>query len=171
MKSVILLDSGPLGEIIKPQLDPRVRRWAAFIKEQKISLRIAEINDYEVRRNCILEKFEKSISNLNKYRQRKQFIPIDSEMMLDACELWAWIRRDKQQPTADRKQLDGDTILVAQALSQKKFFDRVIIVTENSKHFIRFAEYDLYTWEWKQALVDCIYGEINLCSSDFRKLS
>lgn len=55
MKRVVVLDSGPLGEVINPQRSPSIRTWLQFIKESKISIRIAEIIDYELRRELTLQ--------------------------------------------------------------------------------------------------------------------
>ncbi|MDJ0719300.1 MAG: hypothetical protein QNJ54_34600 [Prochloraceae cyanobacterium] len=160
MNRLILLDSGPLGKIANPRQTPEVKRCLQFIKEQKIALRVAEIIDYELRRNYLLEGFTKSISKLNKYRQTKQFIPLTSEIMLEAAELWAWLQA-QGLPTSSKNDIDKDVILVASALSQKPDFDEVIILTSNAKHFVRFEEWGILTWDWKQALSDCRYNEIN----------
>jgi hypothetical protein len=82
-------------------------------------------------------------------------------MMVEAAELWAWTRR-QGQPTASNERLDGDVILVAQAIFQKEYFDEVIIVTENPKHICRFDSFGISTWEWKQALADCKSNSITL---------
>lgn len=169
MKKVVIPDSGPLGQIINPKTTLLVKRWLLFLKQENIALRIAEINDYEVRRNCLLEELQESINDLNKYRRTKRFIPLDSEMLLVACELWAW-SRSQGFPTSDSKKLDGDTILVAQALSQKDEFEQVIIVTNNSKHFVNFIEFGIDVWDWKRALNDCIYEEVNLYKPDLKDL-
>lgn len=169
MKKLIIPDSGPLGEITNAKLDKKVEKWKNFIEKQEYYLRIAEINDYELRRNYLLEDLDKSLNRLNRYKQTKQFIPLNSEMLLVACELWAW-SRSKGFPTSDSKRLDGDTILVAQALSQKDEFDQVIIVTNNLKHFVNFIEFGIVIWDWKQALVDCVYEEINLYKPDLKNL-
>lgn len=176
MRRLVIPDSGPLGQIINPKINPRVEAWLEFLKEQKISLQIVEICDYEVRRNCILqakvsglEQTIKNINKLDKYRQTKRFLPITSEVMLDAADLWAEVRQ-KGQPTADDKSIDGDVILIAQAISQLELFEQVIVATTNSKHLVRFCEYGIYIWDWKQALVDCIYKEINFYQTELKDL-
>ena len=161
MTTVVLIDSGPLGKITHPKIDPAVKEWLQFIQANKIALRVAEISDYELRRNLLLEGLGKSINRLAKFRQTKRFIPITSEMMVEAAELWAWTRR-QGQPTTSNERLDGDVILVAQAIFQKEYFDEVIIVTENPKHICRFDSFGIFTWEWKQALADCKSNSITL---------
>ena len=126
MKRAIVIDSGPLGDIVHPKLRPDVAKWLQFIKAEKIALRVAEISDYELRRNFLLEGLQKSVNNLQKFRQTKRFIPITSLMMIEAAELWAWLRQ-RGQATAGDKTLDGDVILAAQALSLKDSFDEIIL--------------------------------------------
>jgi hypothetical protein len=44
---------------------------------------------------------------------------------------------------------------VTQALSMKKGFDEIIIVTGNLSDLRRFSHFDIKIWDWKQALHDC----------------
>jgi len=171
MNIVVLVDTGPLWKIVDPkgEIDAKgenaVRKWIQFVKKWKISLRIPEIADYELRRELVLQNFAKNINNLNKFRQTGRFIPITSEVMLEAADLWAWVRKDKGQPTTDNKRLDGDVILAAQAIAQKEFFKQVIVVTGNPKHISLFEDFGFYTWDWKQAIVDCECAMINCYNS------
>lgn len=167
MKRVAFLDSGPLGRVVNPGLLREIKPWIQFLKEQKIALRVAEITDYELRRNLMLKGLRKSINNLNKYRQTQRFIPITSEAMLEACELWAWSRQ-RGIGTTDIRNIDADVILVAQARSQKDKFEEIIIVTENPKHISRFRHFGIETWDWKQAIHDCKYGSINFYQESSR---
>lgn len=161
MKRVVFLDSGPLGELTNPRLRPQTNQWTQFAKKNGIALRVAEITDYELRRNLILEELEKSISNLNKFKQTQRFVPLTSEALLQAGEIWAWLHKNGQA-TSYIKNIDVDVILAAQALSQKEYFDQVIILTQNLKHISRFSDFGIFTWDWKRALHDCKYGSITL---------
>ena len=64
--------------------------------------------------------------------------------MLKAAEFWAKARK-QGKPTADKKALDGDMILAAQAyvLAQRGF--EVVIATTNVKHLSLFA--DAQQWD------------------------
>lgn len=157
----MFLDSGPLGEITNPRLRPHINQWIQFAKRNGIALRVAEITDYELRRNLMLEGLEKSIGNLNKFKQTKRFVPLTSEALLKACEIWAWLHSNGNA-TSHIKNIDADVILAAQALSQKKDFDQVIILTENLNHIPRFSAFGIFTWDWKRALHDCKYDTITL---------
>lgn len=161
------MDSGPLNEIIKPQPSTDVIRWLRFIDKNRIAVRVPEIIDYELRREIVLQYLvgkndsSKSINRLNKYRKTERFIPINPSVTLtDACEIWAELRYIGQG-TSDVKNIDVDVILAAQALSMKKDFDEVIIVTGNLSDICRFCYLDIKVWDWKQALHDCKYDSIN----------
>lgn len=157
---VVILDSKPLGEICNPLNRDRVKPLIQFLREQKIFLRVAEITDYELRRELQLQGLQKGINNLDKFRQRQQIIPIDSASLLIATDLWAEIRKTGQ-PTADKKNIDCDVIMVAQALQLRQQFSQIIILTIDVKDLIRFKKFGIEVWDWKQALSDCKYKEIN----------
>jgi hypothetical protein len=150
MTKAVLVDSTPLGQITHPKIKPEIRNWLRAINEQGIDLLIPEIVDYELRRQLILDNREKSIRRLNSLI-RDRLILIDRETLLKACDLWAWVRR-QGLPTADKQNIDGDVILVAQAILQKKFYDEVSIVTENVKHISRFSSYDILIVQWSEVL-------------------
>lgn len=102
----------------------------------------------------------KVINNLNKFKQRQEIIPIDSESLLKATELWAEIRKDGR-PTADNRNIDCDVIMVAQSLKLRKKFEQIIILTIDVKDLIKLKKFGIQVWDWKQALSDCKYQEIN----------
>ena len=95
---------------------------------------LPEIVDYELRRNFLLElrrgrtSFARSLQRLDELRSSLIFLPLNSDAMLKAAELWA-DARSQGKSTADPKELDGDVILAAQALQIDG-----IIVTENPGH-------------------------------------
>ena len=161
LRRVVILDSKPLGEICNPINQEKIKPLIKFLKKSKITRRVAEITDYELRRELTLQGLTKGISNLNKFKQRQQIVPIDSESLLLATELWAELRKEGQ-PTADKKNIDCDVIMVAQALQLRKQFEQIIILTIDVKDLIRFQKFGIEVWDWKQALSDCRYEEINL---------
>lgn len=160
MKRVAFLDSGVLGKVVNPHPNSDTLRWLYFVKNQKINLRVAEIIDYELRRNFILEGLQKSINKLNQFKQREQFISITSESLLEASEIWAKLRGEAKA-TADIKNIDVDVILAAQAFSLKNDFEEIIIVTTNASDISRFSYLGIQVWDWKQAIHDCKYDCIN----------
>jgi hypothetical protein len=74
------------------------------------------------------------------------YIPIGTETMILAAQLWAQARMTGQS-TADPKALDGDVILSAQArlLENDKDMTEVVVATTNVAHLSRFIT--ALSWE------------------------
>ena len=92
-------------------------------------------------------------------------MPLTSEAIARACEMWAWAH-GSGQPTSAQENIDADVILVAQALCYQgdfgRKFDQKIILTENLKHIRTFSGFGISVWDWKIALNDSIYDTITL---------
>ena len=134
MSRKILLDAGPLGKIAHPRPNPEITAWLQEILSSDDEIVIPEIADYEVRRNLLLSQLTKSIERLDHLKKFLTYLPLNTDTMLKAAELWAEARRTGQ-PTADPKELDADVILAAQAI----LLDG-IVATENVGHLARFTE-------------------------------
>ena len=140
MARIIVLDTGPAGKIAHPRVDTHVQQWLAERIAAGDQIALPEIVDYELRRNFLLEvrrgntSFTRSLQRLDELRNTLVFLPLNSDIMLKAAELWA-DTRIRGKPTADDKALDGDVILAAQALQ----IDGTI-VTENPGHLALFAK-------------------------------
>jgi len=140
MAKIIVLDTGPAGKIAHPHVDPYVKQWLAEHIAAGDRIALPEIVDYELRRNFLLEvrrgrsTFTRSLQRLDELRNTLVFLPLSSDVMLKAAELWAEIRT-RGKPTADDKALDGDVILAAQAM----LIDGTI-VTENPGHLALFVK-------------------------------
>jgi toxin FitB len=98
MTRVVLLLSGPLGQVAHPKRDVRIVAWLQALRTESTELRVPEIADYELRRELLRLGKTKSINRLNQL-VRYILIPIDTETMRTAAELWASIRREGK-PTA-----------------------------------------------------------------------
>lgn len=146
MSRVILLDTGPLGQVAHPKRDVIINEWLQSLQIQSTSLRVPEIADYELRRELLRLENRKSISRLNQL-VRYILIPIDTETMQLAAELWAILRKEGQ-PTASNDSLDGDVILAAQAILQLNNFDEVVITTTNYNHMSRFESEGIKVEDW-----------------------
>lgn len=66
------------------------------------------------------------------------FLPITTDAMLLAAELWAKSRQ-QGHPTADPKELDADVILAAQVLARQFTQTQVIVATSNVGHLSQFV--------------------------------
>ena len=160
LRKIILLDTGVLGKICKNNVENNTKKVLRYLEKEKIGLKVAEISDYELRRNFILENLDKSIRKLNKFRKTDRLIFFDTETMLIASEIWADIRK-QGNPTENKDSLDGDVILAAQAYQLRRYYEEVIILTTNAKDIAKFNYLAIKTWDWKQAIIDSEYQEFN----------
>ncbi|MDI9548461.1 MAG: PIN domain-containing protein [Chloroflexota bacterium] len=145
MTRVLVLDTGPAGQLAHPRVDPNMAQRIVDILDAGDVIVLPEIVDYELRRNLLLEiarghsSMNRSLDRLDQLRRTLTFLPINSDAMLKAAELWAEARR-QGRPTADPQALDGDAILAAQALQVGG-----TVVTLNIGHLRLFV--DAVRWE------------------------
>ncbi|MEO1393249.1 MAG: PIN domain-containing protein [Cyanobacteria bacterium J06634_5] len=139
MTKVILLDAGPLGLVTNPNLSPestKCTQWLQSHLKAKSRIIIPEIADYEVRRELLRANKAKRLRRLDSLAQVIEYLPISTEAMRHAAKLWAQARQ-QGQPTAGDKTIDGDMILIAQALTLP--VENVEIATTNIGHLSRFT--------------------------------
>ncbi|MCA6623242.1 MAG: nucleic acid-binding protein [Pseudanabaena sp. M165S2SP1A06QC] len=138
MSQIIFLDSTPVGLITNPKAIPlalQCQQWLDILA-RNINVVLSEIIDYEVRRELLRAN---KLSSIRKLDSELTYLPITTEVMLKAAELWARAR-NAGKPTADNKSLDGDVILAAQAVLVAGYGHEVIIATSNAKHLSLFAD-------------------------------
>lgn len=144
MSRVVLLDSGPLGLLTNPKATPDTRactHWAQTLLNQGVRLIVPEIADYEVRRELLRAGKVTGIARLETLIGRAEYLPITTAAMRQAAAFWAQARQ-KGQPTAGDKALDGDVILAAQAVTLG--MPDAIVATVNVGHIARFTTADLW---------------------------
>ncbi|MDJ1183259.1 type II toxin-antitoxin system VapC family toxin [Roseofilum casamattae] len=147
MAEFIILDSAPVGLITNPKATPialRCQQWLLGLIDRDYEVVLPEIVDYEVRRELLRANKVNGLARLDRLRSELVYLPITSEVMLKAAQLWAEARH-KGKPTADNKALDGDVILAAQALSLEDDGHEVLVATSNVKHLSLFVKAKL--WE------------------------
>lgn len=140
MTKVIILDSTPVGLITNPKASPLAKdcqEWFNILLSRGYNVILSEIVDYVIRRELLRAKKLSGIRRLNQLKSEVIYLPITTEVMLKAAELWAEARQ-KGKPTADNKALDGDVILASQGLLLKENDYEVIIATSNPKHLSLF---------------------------------
>ena len=118
MTTIVLLDSTPVGLITNPKSTPlavECQQWLQSLFERGYTVILPEIIDYEIRRELLRANRIKGIHRLNLLKSELIYLPITTEVMLKAAELWAQVRQEGK-PTADNKALNGDVILAAQAI-------------------------------------------------------
>jgi hypothetical protein len=131
---VVVLDSTPLGLLADPRPRPNpiaCRKWARDLLAAGHRVVIAEIADYEVRRELLRAGQTNSVTALDSLRTWLEYGTITTPVMKRAAELWAFARQIGQ-PTAGDNTIDGDMILVAQAESVGD--PGTIIATTNVGH-------------------------------------
>jgi predicted nucleic acid-binding protein len=137
---VIILDAGPLGLVTNPRLSDESVACAQWLQTQVASGHraiIPEIADYEVRRELLRANKAKGLARLDELA----YLPITTVAMRQAAQLWAQARQ-QGQPTAGDKTIDGDMILVAQAMTLGVL--DVVIATTNVGHLSRFMTAELW---------------------------
>lgn len=130
----IVLDTGPLGEIAHARAKPEIVAWLRERLARGDTVYVPEIADYELRRELILQDLAKSLRKLDELKSSLSYLPLNTNSMLMAAELWAQARKSGSQ-AADSKALDGDVILAAQAIQVGG-----VVATENVGHLSRFVQ-------------------------------
>jgi len=100
---------------------------------------LPEIADYEVRRELLRASKVAGIRQLDQLKSLIIYLPITTQVMLKAAELWAEARR-AGRPTADPNALDGDVILAAQAILVANEGNEIVIATTNVGHLSQFVD-------------------------------
>lgn len=135
--AAVFLDTGPLGTVSNPKSSPEGAACKAWLQRQVARgtrVLVPEIADYEVRRELLRAGKTAGLARLDVVKAALEYLPLTTEAMLRAAELWAQVRRTGL-PTAH----GGDVILAAQALSLGLLpADRLVIATVNVGHFSRF---------------------------------
>lgn len=85
MSKVILLDTHPLSQVTHPKINPKVKKWLDSLQHTETFIRVPEIADYELRRELLRQRKQKSIERLNQLSQIC-LIPLTSATMRKAAE-------------------------------------------------------------------------------------
>lgn len=147
------MDSSPLSLLSQPGANPnalRIAIWKQDLQSAGHAFYIPEVNDYEVQRELVRAGKTQGVTNLDLLKLTATFVPINSQAMFLAADLWARAR-NARQTTGDPKKLDIDVILAAQTLTVAAVsglpLTDFVIVTSNVAHLSRFGvEAD----EWHQ---------------------
>jgi predicted nucleic acid-binding protein len=143
---IILIDSGVLGQLCRPNLDRETLALKSWFDRVLIRANVvsSKICDYEVRRGLLLAQKQGLVADglpiLDDLHQLIDFLAVEDRILDLASEIWATARANGQ-PTAGDRNLDADTIICAtwQDLAERYPGQEVIIVTTNVRHLSRFA--------------------------------
>lgn len=141
---VVLLDAGPLGLVTNPKHSPQslaCAQWLQALVVEKVRVIVPEITDYEVRRELLRANKSHGIAQLNALIGLVEYLPLTTAAMRQAALFWAQARQ-QGQPTAGDQTIDGDMILVGQAMALG--VTDVVIATTNVGHLARFAPAELW---------------------------
>lgn len=136
MSRYVLLDTGPLGMLARRRPDPAVTQWVRALTGASARLAIAEIADYELRRELLRAGLSGSLAVLDGLPRAFDYMPITTSVLRRAADLWAMVRR-QGHPTADPHALDGDVILAAQAHELINAGHSAVVATTNVGHLAR----------------------------------
>src|SRR5579883_1900571 len=152
MARLILLDSGPLGRIVRAPGRPHVARsltWLRAILATGATVVIPEIAHYEVRRELLRIRAVGSLRRLDDALDPSsglRHLALSTNAILMAAEFWASLRQTGI-PTASPDALDADAILAGQAALAGQPGDTVTIATTNLAHLNRFPGIDARIWD------------------------
>jgi len=94
------------------------------------TIAVAEICNYETRRELLRKKATRQLANLDNFIAANRYVPLNTGAMHLAADLWAQLRSTGKATTSDHA-LDGDVILGAQAQLEGA---NHVVATENLKH-------------------------------------
>lgn len=137
-----MLDSGPLGLLVYPKGLPEAHncnQWLERLISGGQRVVVPEIVDYELRRELLRLRLAAGVARLDRLTGLLAYVPISTEMMLLAANLWADVRH-RGLPTADPQALDVDVILAAQAQSLATAASPAVVATTNVGHLSRLVE-------------------------------
>lgn len=137
----IVLDSGPLGLLSNPAGTAEVQaitKWSTACTVAGHRLYVPEVIDYELRRELLRAGKTKGRLALDALKTLFRYLPIKTDAMLRAAELWA-DARVRGIATGDPKKLDVDVILAAQALTLGAPKSKLIVAAPNVRHIAHFV--------------------------------
>ncbi len=149
MSLTIFLDAGPLGLITNPKRTPDAIAAADWLLEMEAAghrFLVPAIADYEVRRELIRAGKSRGLARLDVFNAAApgRFLSITDAALRLGATLWAQAR-NAGTATANPKELDGDALIAAQALTTQLPLSSFIIATGNVGHLVQFAPADLWT--------------------------
>jgi predicted nucleic acid-binding protein len=147
MSHIIVLDTGILGMVTNSKANSQCqecKQWLNSLSARKYLIALPEITDYELRRELIRANKLRGIRQLDELKSLVIYLPITTQVMLKAAELWAKARIEGY-PTAHSEAIDGDVILAAQAILIQQQGHIVTISTTNVNHLSRFTP--AKTWQ------------------------
>ncbi len=145
MSRIVILDAAPLGLLCGREGNPTAQAciaWLAGLLDGGARVFLPEITDYEVRRELLRLRATARLTRLDAVHLVTEYLPISTDAMRRAAELWA-VARQTGQPTAGDDTIDADMILVGQAQSLR--VADAVIATTNVRHLARFFPAEVWS--------------------------
>lgn len=139
IRKAVFRDSTPLGLLSGPPRRADVaacRQWADALLAAGHLVIIPECIDYELRRELIRAGKTASVRRLDVLQADYVYLPLNTDVMLEAADLWATARR-RGRPGAGPNDIDIDMILVAQSITLN--LPNTVIATANVAHLAGFG--------------------------------
>lgn len=142
---IILLDSGPLGLLVHPNVASTsvtaCRTWAEAHIEAGHSFAVPGVIEYELKRELIRIQSQQSLSALAEFARDFDYLPVTRGVLNLAAEFWAHARQ-ANHPAAENTRIDIDMILAGHAaqVAAASPDQTVIIATTNTRHFAGLAD-------------------------------
>ena len=150
MSTPVLLDSSVLGLVTRSSDTLEVQSCKSWLINLlavgRFGVYVPQITDYELRRKLIHLRSSQSLDRLASLASTTGYVPLTTEAMRKAAELWASARASGI-PTAPDQSIDVDVILAAQALLIDPDGPG-IVATTNVKHLSRFVPARHWRDEW-----------------------
>lgn len=147
MTRVVFLDAGVITIATHPRANAdalECLQWLEGLAAAKARICIAEISDYEVRREYVRRADKgdvnagKALKILERLTATLTYVPIETPAMRRAAALWAEAR-NRGRPTAGPKEIDCDVVLSAQALLAIGPGESLIVATDNIRHLAQYV--------------------------------
>ena len=149
MSLTVFLDTGPLGILTNPKRPletVKALKCARNLMSEGHRFIVPAIADYEVRRELERADKTKGIAALDAWNAAYpgRYLPLSDQALRLGATLWARARRTGKA-TADPKELDGDVLIAAQAISTGIPPTEFIVATGNVGHIGLFVPAALWT--------------------------
>ena len=144
MSLVVALDAGPLGLVTNPKRSPEslaCTQWLQALVAAGVRVVLPEIADYEVRRELLRGRRQQGLRRLDALVELVEYLSLTTAAMRQAAAFWADARQ-RGQPTADDRALDGDVILAAQVATIGSTDG--VVATTNVGHLSRYVRAALW---------------------------
>lgn len=139
MTRIIVLDTGPVGLLVRSRQVPianQCARWLRELLDHGERVVLPAIAEYEVRRELVRLNAHGALRRLDGLALSMEYLDLTAVMLRRAAQLWGDLRQEGR-PTADPHALDGDVILAAQALSLASPTTPALVATTNVGHLRR----------------------------------